>query len=77
MLADKLRELGIQGKIDERKIKGETKEKEEHVEGERKRSLQHGKSFAEIVKDERWKNSNPIWVDVGESLPWRAMGALK
>ena len=29
------------------------------------------------MKDEGWKNSNTIWVDVGESLPWRVMGTLK
>ena len=29
------------------------------------------------MKDEGWKNSNTIWVDVGESLPWRVMETLK
>ena len=56
VLADKLREFGIKGKLDERKNKGETKEMDEHVEGERKRSFPQGKSFVEIMKDERWKN---------------------
>ena len=73
MLANKLREFGIKGTTDERKNKGETKEMDEHVEGERKRSFPQGKPFAEIMKDGRWKNSNSIWVGAGESLPWRVL----
>ena len=38
LLADKLRELGIKGMIDERKNKGETKEMDEIVRGKVKSS---------------------------------------
>ena len=46
LLADKLKEFGIKGKIDERKNKGETNEMDEHIEGERKRSFPQGKSLS-------------------------------
>ena len=59
------------------KLRGKPRRRRNTLRGGRKKSLQQGKSFAKIVKDERWKNPNPIWVDVGESLPWRAMGTLK
>ena len=64
ILAGKLRALGIKGKSEEKEV--------EKTKGG---TIVKGLSFVEVVNLKKTP-SNVVWVDVGESVPKKAMGTL-
>ena len=65
LLDDKLKELGIKAKVDEKKAEGGTKESfalevDKSDRGERKRSTTQGRSFVEVTKAEKCQNPSMI-----------------
>ena len=82
LLAAKLRELRIKGKVGERSEEPSTAELQAlRVDGlcekERKENLHRGRSFAEVMREEKGQAPYMIWVDAGECLQKEAMGTLK
>ena len=81
LLAVKLRELSIKEKIEVKRNVGETNELRDArtvkvVEDGNKGNPSQGRSFAEVVKTERSRSLNTIWIEVGESLSRDEMGTL-
>ena len=82
LLVEKLRELGIKGTEEGRKVEKEKEtssnlKEENAIEGIKRGGGGYGSNFAEMTNKGRDQIQSTIWIDVGESLHREAMGSLR